>query len=148
MPSILIVQPLRSVRVTWRDALVLAGHDVVATDSIRDACLMMWARDFDAIVVATPPEAELAELLEAAPGPWAPPIVLVGAPYGDSVGVPRAFAAARCLASPSAARVVRTLHDLLSGARVAIPAVPHGRADVPLRLPPQRVLKWRSWLAA
>jgi hypothetical protein len=148
VPHVLIVQPLRTVRQVWRDAFVRAGHEVVAADSIRDACLMMWARDFDAIIVATPPEAQLAELLDATPGPWAPPIVLVGAPYSESIGVPRAFAAARCAPSPTAARLVATLHELLVGADVAVPAVPHGRADVPLRLPPERVLKWRSWLAA
>jgi hypothetical protein len=143
----LIVQPLGTVRMAWRDALVAAGHEVVASDSIRDACLMMWARDFDAIIAATPPEAELAQLLDASPGPWLPPIVLVGAPYGDSIAIPRAFAAARCVASPTA-RIVATLHELMNGARVAVPAVPHGRSDVPLNLPPVRVLKWRSWLAA
>jgi hypothetical protein len=146
---ILIIQPLRFMREIWQDALVATGHEVVACDSVHYGCLALWARDFDAMVVATPPDQQLAALLDAAPGPWPPPIVLVGAPFVETmVGVPRTFAAARCAASATAASVVDTVRRLLAGAGVARPAVPHGREDVPLRLPPNRIAKWRSWLAA
>ena len=145
----LIVQPMRGAREAWRVALVAAGHEVVACDSVHYGCLALWARDFDAMVVATPADDELAALLEAAPGPWPPPVVLVGTPFVETMaGVPGTFAAARCASSATAASVVETVRRLLAGTGAARPAVPHGRADVPLRLPPTRIAKWRTWIAA
>jgi hypothetical protein len=146
---ILIVQPLRFVREIWEAALGADGHEVIACDSVHYGCLALWARHFDAMVVATPADDQLAALLDAAPGPWPPPVVLVGSPFAETmVGVPRTFAAARCASSATAASVVDTVRRLLAGVGVARPAVPRGREDVPLRLPPTRIAKWRTWLAA
>ena len=149
MPYILIVEPQAFVREVWKDALTAAGHHVVACDSIHYGCLALWAKDFAAIVVAAAAGDRVAELLEAAPGPWPPPVVLVGSPFIETmVGVPGTFAAARCASSMNVANLVETVRRLLDGTGVARPAVPHGRADVPLRFPPTRIAKWRTWLAA
>ncbi len=146
VPRILVLQRRRPRRDRWSDALVTAGFEVVARDTVRAACAALWQQDFDAILAETPPEQELADLLDAAPGPWPPPILLIGAPYGEPVAVPRAFAAALYLGDPPAAELPELVRELLATVGLARPAVPHGRTDVPLRMPPARVAKWKSWL--
>jgi hypothetical protein len=145
---ILVLHRRRPRRELWSDALERAGYEVDPRDCVKSARMALWQFDYDGIVAETPCETDLTELLESAPGPWPPPILLIGAPYGEPVGVPRAFAAALCVDCPAVSEVPALLRGLLSTARITHPAVPFGRTDVPLRLPPQQVSKWKSWLYA
>jgi len=110
--------------------------------------MKLWQLDYDAIVAQTPPEGELADLMDAVPGPWAPPLLLIGAPYGEPVAVPRAFAVSLCTGDPGPDRLPDLLRTLLDTAAIAHPAVPHGRADMAMVMPPARVAKWKSWLVS
>jgi DNA-binding NarL/FixJ family response regulator len=145
---VLVIQGEPGRRRRWTAALERAGHGVIARSTVVEGQLVLAAARIDAVVVETPPGHELAHLLDAAPGDRPPPILLIGAPYGEVLGVPRAGAAALCMCRPPAAALVAALAELLAGSAVTRPDVPFGREDFPLRLPLARVAKWKTWLGA
>jgi len=143
---VLVVQADAARRRRWASALERAGHGVIARSTSGEGQLVLASTPVDALVIETPPDAELAFLLDAAPGGRPPPVLLIGAPYGEVLSMPRGGAAALCVGHPPAAALAAALRDLLAGSAVTRPAVPSGREDFPLRLPIARVAKWKTWL--
>jgi hypothetical protein len=145
--SVLVLAKDPERRAVWTAELEAAGWDVVARASLHAARLALWEHAVAAVVAETPPEDQLADLLDAAPGPWPPPIVLVGAPHGEGIGVPRVYAAILCLTPPPPEMLPGLVGALVATAALATPAPPLGRTDFHLRIPAERVAKWKSWLA-